>query len=135
MIYYGDEVGMTGGEDPDCRKSMVWQQERHTKSLLVYYRELIALRKQHSALRNGEFHLWTAEQSYNVIGYIRRNSMERLGVLINNSPNTNGIKLDVPEELGALRVKMVFGTNDISLLGNRLSCQPAPYSASIMVLS
>ena len=24
MVYYGDEVGMWGANDPDCRKPMVW---------------------------------------------------------------------------------------------------------------
>lgn len=26
MVYYGDEIGMEGGSDPDCRKCMEWDE-------------------------------------------------------------------------------------------------------------
>ncbi|MBQ2384500.1 MAG: glycoside hydrolase family 13 protein [Oscillospiraceae bacterium] len=45
FIYYGDEVGMTGGPDPDCRRGMLWDEERQDRDLFRYYRRLIALRK------------------------------------------------------------------------------------------
>jgi len=60
-IYYGDEVGMTGGADPDCRKPMVWDEERQNAELLSFYRQLIALRKTHLALREGSFEFVYAE--------------------------------------------------------------------------
>ena len=28
MIYYGDEIGLPGGNDPDCRRCMIWDQNR-----------------------------------------------------------------------------------------------------------
>lgn len=49
-IYYGDEVGLTGGPDPDCRKPMPWREEAQDRSLLAYYRRLIALRRENAAL-------------------------------------------------------------------------------------
>ncbi|HYE59129.1 MAG TPA: glycoside hydrolase family 13 protein, partial [Rhodothermales bacterium] len=75
MIYYGDEVGMWGGDDPDDRKPMVWadlepyQPEasaprgiqrtpdpvRVDTALLGYYRRAIALRKDEPALRRGAY--------------------------------------------------------------------------------
>ncbi len=45
FIYYGDEVGLTGGRDPDCRRGMLWDEERQNRDLLHHYRNLIALRK------------------------------------------------------------------------------------------
>lgn len=45
MIYYGDEVGLTGGRDPDCRRGMLWDENRQDRALLEYYRRLIAIRK------------------------------------------------------------------------------------------
>ena len=50
MLYYGDEVGMTGGPDPDCRRGMLWDEKRQDRELLNYYRRLIALRKQYPCL-------------------------------------------------------------------------------------
>lgn len=45
FIYYGDEVGLTGGRDPDCRRGMLWDQEKQDRDLLRYYRRLIQIRK------------------------------------------------------------------------------------------
>ena len=45
FIYYGDEVGLSGGKDPDCRRGMLWDEERQNKDLLNHYRRLIQLRK------------------------------------------------------------------------------------------
>ena len=53
-IYYGDEVGLLGGPDPDCRRSFPaeaqWDQD-----VLAFHRKLIALRHAHPALRTGAY--------------------------------------------------------------------------------
>jgi neopullulanase len=64
-IYYGDEIGMDGQHDPDCRKSFPWDESKWDKGLLGYAKELIALRKNHPALRRGDFkRLWSADGVY-----------------------------------------------------------------------
>ncbi len=54
MIYYGDEVGMHGSNDPGCRGAMPWQEERWDPAILTHIRELGRLRSQIPALRRGE---------------------------------------------------------------------------------
>lgn len=54
MIYYGDEAGMTGGKDPDCRRGMLWQEEKRDAALFEWYRRLTALRKKYPAVALGE---------------------------------------------------------------------------------
>ena len=54
MIYYGDEVGMTGGADPDCRRGMLWDPERQDGDMFAYYRKLLQLRKAHPVFTEGE---------------------------------------------------------------------------------
>lgn len=54
MLYYGDEVGMTGGKDPDCRRGMLWDEEKQDKQILSYYKKLLALRKSEPCIINGE---------------------------------------------------------------------------------
>lgn len=54
LIYYGDEVGMTGGSDPLCRGGMVWETARQDSSLLAHYRVLSDLRRSHGSLRKGD---------------------------------------------------------------------------------
>ena len=53
MIYYGDEVGMTGGQDPDCRRGMLWDKERQDLDMLGFYQTLIRLRKDIPAITLG----------------------------------------------------------------------------------
>lgn len=52
-IYYGDEVGLSGGVDPDCRRCMEWDASLQDRDLFEFYRRLIALRRSSEALRTG----------------------------------------------------------------------------------
>lgn len=54
MIYYGDEVGMDGGADPDCRRGMLWDEGRQNRELFQYYQTLIRIRHTYPALTEGE---------------------------------------------------------------------------------
>ena len=54
FIYYGDEYGMTGGDDPDCRRGMVWDAKYQDADIYEWYRKLIRLRKTHPALTEGK---------------------------------------------------------------------------------
>jgi glycosidase len=54
FIYYGDEVGMTGGADPDCRRGMLWDPRRQDTELFAYYQKLIRLRKANPCLTEGD---------------------------------------------------------------------------------
>lgn len=54
-IYYGEEIAMEGGADPDNRRGMTWDAVDRNADMLEHYRSLIALRKSTSALRVGDF--------------------------------------------------------------------------------
>ena len=54
MIYYGDEVGMTGAKDPDCRPGMLWDAQRQNKDMLRWYQQLLKLRKTIPAITRGK---------------------------------------------------------------------------------
>ncbi len=54
MIYYGDEVGMEGGPDPDCRRGMLWDESRQNRECLEYYRRLIQIRRDFPGLAKGK---------------------------------------------------------------------------------
>ncbi len=53
MLYYGDEIGMTGDNDPGCRAGMVWDQSRWNHAILGHVRDLAARRAAVPALRRG----------------------------------------------------------------------------------
>ncbi|HET9110167.1 MAG TPA: alpha amylase N-terminal ig-like domain-containing protein [Ktedonobacterales bacterium] len=55
LLYYGDEVGLEGGHDPDTRRPMPWEPERQNQTLLTDVRALTRLRREHAALRSSGF--------------------------------------------------------------------------------
>lgn len=50
-VYYGDEIGLEGRQDPDCRRSFPWEPSRWNTDLRRWYQECIALRKSHECTR------------------------------------------------------------------------------------
>lgn len=83
-IYYGDEIGMEGGHDPGCRKCMEWDKDKQDQELFGFYKKLIALRKDHSALRTGSFQFLTAENNGGKLAYQREDDNETIIILVNN---------------------------------------------------
>lgn len=63
-LYYGSEVGMTGGEDPEMRAPMRWDLVREDHPELAWTRRLIQLRKSQRALRVGDFRLVNSERLF-----------------------------------------------------------------------
>jgi glycosidase len=55
-VYYGDEIGLTGGHDPLNRQGMPWHKpESWNRELFEYTRRLISLRRAHAGLRRGRY--------------------------------------------------------------------------------
>ena len=54
-LYYGDEIGLDGGNDPACRKAFPWAPASWDHDLLAYVTKCIALRHRFAALRHGTF--------------------------------------------------------------------------------
>lgn len=71
FIYYGDEIGMAGGEDPDCRRCMEWRQSEWDLEMLAYYRALIKLRREKSVFSGGKFAQLLADGEHGVYVFAR----------------------------------------------------------------
>jgi len=60
-VYYGTEVGMEGGGDPDCRRPMVWDEKKQDGELRRFFSDLILLRKKYlHIINNAEISYGTA---------------------------------------------------------------------------
>jgi cyclomaltodextrinase / maltogenic alpha-amylase / neopullulanase len=92
IIYYGDEIGMKGTMDPDCRKPMIWDSKSQNHIILEFYQKLIAIRRKYEALTEGEFSTWIEDNKQGVYGYIRYTKDEYIGVIINNSNKESIVK-------------------------------------------
>lgn len=80
-IYYGDEVGVDGNNDPFCRKPFPWDPALQDENLLALYRRMTTLRKGHQALRYGGCQVIYAED--NVVVFVRVYKQQRVLVAIN----------------------------------------------------
>jgi glycosidase len=82
-LYYGDEVGMTGGKDPECRGTMIWDVSRQNGEMLRFTREAIALRRTHPVLRRGSFTPLGPVDSPGLYGFVREETSSAALVLLN----------------------------------------------------
>lgn len=118
MIYYGDEVGMWGANDPCCRKPMLWSdinykneklnpdQSPRDKSynvrinddLFNHYKKLIDIRKSHIALNLGEYKTILTDNQKEVFGFERSYQDDRIIILLNNSNSAQTVNLNLAEE-------------------------------------
>lgn len=103
-VYYGDEIGMEGGHDPDCRRPFEWKTLETPRGAAIRerMRDYLAIRRDHPALRRGEFRTLLAEGK--VYAYARWTDEERLAVFLNagGAPVTVIVEPDaLPFEAGA----------------------------------
>jgi glycosidase len=82
-IYYGDEVGLKGGYDPDCRRCMIWEEEKQDRVLFDHFKQLAKLRRDNRELIDGEFEVLLAEDAFLI--YRRYLDDSDIIVAINNS--------------------------------------------------
>ncbi len=108
VIYYGDEVGMMGGEDPDCRRTMIWNKNQQNIDLLNFYKKIVKLRRENLALRRGNFKC--LYQQGGLYCFSRQLNEEKIVVALNNSDKNEEINISLPEiETGKRpKVKDIF---------------------------
>lgn len=105
IVYYGDEAGMWGANDPCCRKPMVWPELNYEvesvlsdgtprpaaspvsfdHELFAWYKKLIAIRRSSLALRVGDLQPVIIDDEAGVYAFLRRYEDEQVLVVINNS--------------------------------------------------
>lgn len=97
-IYYGDEIGMDGEFDPDCRKCMEWDEKKQDRELFSFYQKLIRLRLNHAALRTGEIQFIEAEPQGKRIVFERKNDKEDILVLMSKSEEPEQFNVSVKSD-------------------------------------
>ncbi len=121
-IYYGDEVGVTGGDDPYNRATYPWEDEGGTpdKALLAEFKKLTKLRQDHAILRRGKL-LAPLHVDEHVIVFAREHEGRWALVAINNDAVAHEVEVTLPHEAAAhftgtrngrltLDVPALFGT-------------------------
>ncbi|MFQ5423147.1 MAG: alpha amylase N-terminal ig-like domain-containing protein [Phycisphaerae bacterium] len=114
MVYYGDEVGMYGADDPSDRKPMLWPDlmpfddpsEQILPELHDHYRRMIAIRNTYPALQLGAFETLLANDRTRVFAYARSLDRETIVVVLNNGDEPRRLNVPVPWPPGTKIVRL-----------------------------
>ena len=109
MIYYGDECGMWGSNDPDCRKPMIWKDKKYDPEifnpdqskheadkvefnvdLFNWYKKFIGLRNKYKAIKSGNYATIETNNAAKTYAFSRKLGNEEVIVIINRS-NKNSV--------------------------------------------
>lgn len=150
-VYYGDEVGMWGANDPCPRKPMLWSDLKYDNEkvnpdqslrskpdenkadddLLNYYKKLIKIRNDNKVLSDGSFKTILVDDINNLFVFEREKDGKQIIVLLNRSNETKNIKLSVEHHEF---YKDILNKNEfISAEGNKINCKIAPMNGRILV--
>lgn len=120
VIYYGSEFGMTGASDPDNRRMMRFNDDltKWEKGTLEKVKKVINIRKEHSALRYGDF--YTLQADKNIYAYVRSDMNERLLVVLNKNDNKKSFSLQLPKQFNAGSITNLSNSQNVPLDNNKV---------------
>ena len=150
MIYYGDEAGMWGGDDPDDRKPMVWPELKYEnetyaavtkftesdpvafdQELVNFYKKVLHLRQRHPALRQGTITTLHKDDAAGVYAFRRDFENDTVLAIFNVSDKTQNVALTV-EAPTVKQFHEVLTGQKIRLRNSKLSVQLEPRNAMIL---
>ncbi len=104
MFFYGDEAGMWGANDPDCRKPMLWpdykydaetynpDQSTHkpdevifNQDLFNWYKKFIRIRQLYESVRLGSYNTLVVDDAKKMYAFSRKLGNEEVIVIVNRS--------------------------------------------------
>lgn len=144
QIYYGDEIGMTGGDDPDDRhdfpggfpgdsQSAFTQAGRTAEQQEVYahLQSLLRLRREHPALSEGVQKHVVVDDDYYL--FTRETESERLLVAFykGQSPKSLSVDLTGTSIVSAKSATPIFAGSSASISGKQLTLQLTPMSVAV----
>jgi neopullulanase len=101
-IYYGDEIGMKGGKDPENRYAFPWDEKEWNHDLYNYVKKLIAARKRHPALRRGDLRRVYLSKENGWYAFARTLGEDQVIIALNSTSESHLIniplqKLELPD--------------------------------------
>ncbi|MDA1477073.1 glycoside hydrolase family 13 protein [Bacillus changyiensis] len=94
-IYYGTEIGLSGENDPLCRKCMEWDEVKQDQEMLSFMKRLIALRKQENEVFTHGALVWNQiDDQADFISFSRVTDKKRLIYFFNQGKEVHYINLE-----------------------------------------
>ncbi len=140
-VFYGDEVGINGDDDPDDRRTYPWADKGGTpdQSMFTHYQTLNTLRKNSAALVNGDFKVLLADDETQVVAYGRKIDNQAALVIVNRSDQTQSGAIPVAGYLpdGILLRKAYAvgsgGPNSVTVTNGAFNGSIGPMSAVLFL--
>lgn len=133
-IYYGDETGMEGGGDPDCRHAFSWNESDWNVDMWQWVKSMVRVRNEKNALRRGDFEILPITDD-NIFAFLRNDSNDQAYVLGNASGQSAKAILDLSAHLpaGVHRLRNLIG-NEVyeNLNGGILTIELNRWSGMIL---
>ncbi|MBS1723142.1 MAG: DUF3459 domain-containing protein [Armatimonadetes bacterium] len=137
-VYYGDELGMAGGRDPENRRGMEWNRAVEGNPYLQAYKALSSLRKDCPALQSGDPSLVSVDDAKGLVVFSRNLDGQRVLVAVNRSKDAQTVKVPVVSE-GMQRTSFVNGEDRFATETDFVAARQGgawlavhPYSVSIL---
>jgi len=151
QIWNGEEVGMWGADDPDCRKPVVWDDiiyederaafdpaknrpvdiVRQDTALLMFYKKLCKMRKENPVLIYGDLSFSVADDQKMLLAYKRRMGDEEIIVVFNRSDNLQSLKLPVKNDADFKDI-LSGGNKSYKGVDNGIEINLAPLTAIVL---
>ena len=137
-IYYGDEIAMTGDDDPDDRRPFPWNGNNPAgdANMLAHYKLLTQLRNANRVFRQGEMTFLLTDDSARTLAYLMRSPSEAAVVAINRNSTTQTLVIDAKGRLpNAVALKDALGTlpGTITAANGVITIQLPAQSAAILM--
>lgn len=131
VIYYGDEIGLPGANDPDNRRMMRFGEslKPKEKALLNQVTRIANLRKDNMALLYGDLQVLASSDL--TFSYLRNYFDKTAVVLFNSSREEKTIRLTIPKSIHTSGLEANFG-HDYTLSENTITITLAPVSFEIL---
>jgi cyclomaltodextrinase len=130
-LYYGTEIGMTGGPDPDCRRAFPWDPAQWDHDLLAWTKRAIELRAAYRPLRRGFFRRIYAYRG--IYAFARDAGQETLLVVFNSKQDGQTVSLGVRDVFPDGPVADLWGDATAQVMGGMLrNLTLAPRSAAVL---
>ncbi|WP_335870038.1 alpha-glycosidase [Bacillus sp. 2205SS5-2] len=132
-IYYGDEIGMTGEQDPGCRKCMEWDKNKQDLDLFQHIQKLLSLRKEHTLLANeGTFTFLPPELHENVVAFTKSDGHHTMLILLNTGEEN--VKYTIPFNLQGKVIRDVWNNKEFAADSPTLVAELGAYEFSILYI-
>ena len=133
MIYYGDEVGLYGSNDPDCRKCMPWDITKWKSELVKIYKNLVVTRHNHPALQHGDFQPLLVFNG--VYAYLRRFDDDVMIVILNPREERRQIKIPLPKlDINGSMWSNILGEGTFKVIDAHLQIEILPSKTALILV-